>query len=73
MSINGEKVYSRAQCEKLLGENPMHLKAFRPSNRPRPGHPEFIGPMPEEARERDGGIYYDKDGQAYMAFHEKLP
>lgn len=52
--------------KKLRGENPMHLRAFRPSNPPRPTHPDFIGPVHPDWKKKTGRIVYDEDGQAWF-------
>lgn len=66
MSWKPTKVYTQTEFKLLIGENPMHLKAFRESLPPRPGHPGFIGPMPKETTPIVGAICYDEHGQAYI-------
>ena len=63
-------VNSRAELEALLRERPIQLRAWRKPLPVRPGHPDFVGPVDPAMLNRDGGIRYEADGNAYF---EMLP
>jgi len=62
---NPVRLHSRAELKKLLEEQPMRLRAVRPSRAPRPGQTDFVGLMHPDKGQKDGAILYDAKERAF--------
>jgi hypothetical protein len=62
---------TKDELEEYLRKYPLQLRAARPSRPPRPGHPDFIGPLPQGLLNRKGAIDFDPDGVASFTIHKE--
>lgn len=59
------------ELEEYLRKYPLQLRAARPTRPPRPGHPDFIGPMSPDLLNRKGAINFADGGVASFTIHKE--
>ena len=62
----GVRVNSRAELKLYLRENPIQLKAARPSRPLHVNHPDFVGPVQPGERACEAMIQFGENGGAFF-------
>lgn len=69
--MSGVRVNSREELERYFRENPLQLRAARPSRGPRPGSAGFIGPVAPSFLARLGALVPAPDGSVAFTIRKE--
>jgi hypothetical protein len=72
VNTHGVRVNSRAELEEHFRASPLKLRAARSHLPKRPGHPDFVGPVPLDAQSRVGALQFDNEGSTSFTIRKKL-